>query len=448
MDNDTIAAVATAAGRGSIGVVRISGPLAEPIGREISGQTLHPRYAHYTDLNANGQCIDRGIALYFPAPNSFTGEAIVEFQAHGGPVVLDLILKDCIRLGARQASPGEFSQRAYLNGKMDLAQAEAIADLINSSTEQAARNASRTLQGEFSSQITSLASEIKNLRILVEAAIDFPEEEIDFIEQSEVKEQLKTIITTFEKVQHQARQGSLISEGMKLVIVGKPNAGKSSLLNTLAGQDVAIVTAIEGTTRDVLRDQIQLDGIPIHIVDTAGLRESPDEIEQEGIRRARREMHSADHLLWVQDLTQENLSSSLSAPDAALIDNIPTTVVANKCDALNREPGKTIIDGITKITLSAKTGNGIELLKNHLKESMGFDESQEGVFSARRRHLEALNEVGRHLQTGLLALEEQSAAELLAEDLRQAQQALGEITGSYSSDELLGDIFSSFCIGK
>lgn len=448
MENDTIAAIATAAGRGGIGVVRISGPVALSIGKTISGQSLEPRHAHFGRFSIDGQPLDNGIILYFPGPHSFTGESVVELQAHGGPVVLDLLLKETLRLGARQAAPGEFSQRAYLNGKLDLAQAEAIADLINSATEQAARNAGRSLRGEFSVRIRELATQITQLRIFVEAAIDFPEEEIDFIEQSNVLDQLRTIVTTFDQVQAQTRQGSLLNEGIKLVIVGKPNAGKSSLLNALAGQDLAIVTPIEGTTRDVLRDNIQLDGMPLHIVDTAGLRESPDEIEREGMRRARQEMETADHLLWVQDLTLAEAANTLSAQDTELTRQVPTTIIANKCDVTGESPSISTDGEHARIVLSAKSGPGIDLLKAHLKQSVGFEGAQEGIFSARRRHLEALSKTGALLHAGLNALETQGAAELLAEDLRQAHEALGEITGQYTSEDLLGDIFSSFCIGK
>lgn len=455
MDNSTIAAVATAAGRGGIGIVRISGELAHSIGETISRQNLRPRHALYTPFWVSGEILDNGLCLYFPAPHSFTGEHVVELQAHGGPVVLDLLLREAIHLGARLAQPGEFSQRAFLNDKLDLAQAEAVADLINSSTEQAARSASRSLQGEFSKKLSALAGQITDLRIFVEAAIDFPEEEIDFIEQGEVKDKLKAIIKRFDTVGKTAKQGSLLTEGMKLVIVGKPNAGKSSLLNALAERDLAIVTPVAGTTRDVLRDEIQIDGMPIHIVDTAGLRTSGDEIEQEGIRRAQKEMLTADHLLLVTDSTQNlqahnHLEQLNQLAGDFITRSIPITVIANKSDLLPQVPDEAEGEKEETVTirLSAKTGQGISDLKEHLKQSMGFENSQEGHFSARRRHLLALETAGEFLYSGLDMLENLSAAELLAEDLRQAHAALGEITGTYTNDDLLGDIFSSFCIGK
>jgi tRNA modification GTPase len=375
----------------------------------------------------------------------------VELQAHGGPVILDLLLQDICRRGARQAGPGEFSQRAYLNDKLDLAQAEAIADLINSSTEQAALNASRSLQGEFSRKIDQLVAMVTQLRVYVEAAIDFPEEEIDFIQEGQVAAQLEGIVEQLQAVLAQARQGSLLREGMKLVIAGKPNAGKSSLLNALAGVNTAIVTAIAGTTRDVLREHIQLDGMPLHVVDTAGLRDSDDEVEREGIRRAREEIASADRILLVidsSDTDPADIDSLIPVEIRDQVRDIPVTLVHNKCDLSGRQPAVATLRQYTSVILSATSGAGLDLLKTHLKESMGFSDPGEGTFSARRRHLQALESALDYLLAGQSQLANAGAGELLAEDLRACQQALGEITGVVSSDELLGNIFSSFCIGK
>jgi len=454
LDQDTIAAIATAPGPGGIGIVRLSGSRARDIGRQLTGTELQARHAHYcTFEDGSGRVLDSGIGLFFPSPHSFTGEDVVELQAHGGPVVLDMILRATCRLGARQARPGEFSLRAYLNDKIDLTQAEAIADLINSSTEQAALNASRSLQGDFSRRIEELVGRLTELRVYVEAAIDFPEEEIDFIRDSDVRDQIEALLKDFDTIAELARQGNLVREGMKLVIAGKPNAGKSSLLNALTGQDTAIVTAIEGTTRDVLRERIQIDGMPLHIVDTAGLRSSADEVEREGIRRARLEMETADRILLVVD------ASTIDTPvtgyeilpqnaDQQLPAGVPMTIVMNKVD-LSGDPCEVIAgDDSAVVCLSAKTGEGVQLLKRHLKECMGYRESEEGCFSARRRHLEALEQARALLVEGQQQLHQSAAAELLAEDLRQCQDKLGEITGQFSSDDLLGRIFSSFCIGK
>ena len=454
MDQDTIVAIATAPGPGGIGIIRLSGDQALSIGSAISGTTLQARHAHFCSFrDSSGQILDTGICLSFPGPKSFTGEDIIEIQAHGGPVMLDLIVKEACSLGARQAQPGEFSQRAYLNNKIDLAQAEAIADLINSSTEQAALNASRSLQGVFSRKIDALVALVTELRVFVEAAIDFPEEEIDFLKNSQVETQLQDIINQFDAIADEARQGSLLQEGMKLVIAGRPNAGKSSLLNALSGQDTAIVTAIEGTTRDVLRERIQIDGMPLHIVDTAGLRDSDDVIEQEGIRRAWTEIESADRILLVIDestTAEEVFDSSALSPLKNLqsVRDIPVTIVKNKCDLSNHQPEIKLHQDTTVIYLSAKTGAGLNLLKQHLKTCMGYKEGGVGNFSARRRHLRSLEEAKNFLLNGQLQLLQSGAGELLAEDLRLCQKSLGEITGAVSSDELLGVIFSSFCIGK
>ncbi len=445
--NDTIAAVATAAGRGGVGIIRLSGPAATAIGRSICGRDLQPRHAHFCSFHDDrGAVLDTGIGLYFAAPHSFTGEDVVELQAHGGPVILDLLLRECLRLGARQARPGEYSERAYLNDKLDLAQAEAIADLINSTTESAARNASRSLQGAFSRRIDQLVQEVTRLRVYVEAAIDFPEEEIDFIADGQVRQQLDTIRDTLGAVLHEARQGTLLQEGMKLVIAGRPNAGKSSLLNALSGQDTAIVTAIEGTTRDVLREHIQLDGLPLHIIDTAGLHASDDPVEQAGMQRARGALAQADRVLLLVD-DQAGFSAADDAILADLPAAIPHTVVYNKIDLTGRRAGLLEDGQQTALAVSVQTGAGLEDLRAHLKQSIGYREDSAGSFSARRRHLDALARARMHVDAARRQLEAQ-AGELLAEELRQAQQALGEITGEVSSDDLLGRIFADFCIGK
>lgn len=451
---DTIAAIATAPGRGGVGIVRLSGPAARRIGEEIAAQPLQVRHAHYCEFrDAADTVIDSGIALRFAAPHSFTGEDVVELQGHGGPVVMDLLLHSCLSRGARQARPGEFSERAFLNDKLDLAQAEAIADLINSSTEQAARNASRSLQGAFSQRVDALAEAVTRLRVYVEAAIDFPEEEIDFLAEGQVAEQVSALQQQLAEVLREARQGSLLREGMKLVIVGKPNAGKSSLLNCLSGQESAIVTDIAGTTRDVLREHIQIDGMPLHIVDTAGLRESGDAVEQEGIRRAWLEMSSADRILLVVDSTTEDASlprdALWPAGEQRPPDGIPVTLIHNKCDLSGNPPGQLDNnEGDTVIRLCARSGDGVELLRQHLKSVMGYSDAGGSSFSARRRHLVALEEAAHWLEQGQAQLAGAGAGELLAEDLRQCHNALGSITGALSSDALLGEIFSSFCIGK
>jgi tRNA modification GTPase len=454
MDQETIVAIATPSGPGGIGIIRLSGNKALAIGESVARLKLDPRHAHYCSFHDGaGSVLDAGICLFFPGPHSFTGEDVVELQAHGGPVILDLLLRETCNLGARQALPGEFSQRAYINDKIDLTQAEAIADLINSTSEQAALNASRSLQGAFSRRIEELVTEVTQLRVFVEAAIDFPEEEIDFIQNSQVKEKLGDIIQQFSAVADEAKQGSLIREGMKLVIAGKPNAGKSSLLNALSGQNIAIVTALEGTTRDVLREHIQIDGMPLHIVDTAGLRDSEDEIEQEGIRRAWAEIESADRVLLVVDdssLSDQDIDYDSLVPKTVrdLAREIPITLVNNKSDLTNHQSGVYERNQMTIVHLSAKTGDGMDLLKQHLKSCMGYKEEGGGNFSARRRHLQSLEQARIYLLNGQQQLLQAGAAELLAEDLRLCQNSLGEITGAVSSDELLGTIFSSFCIGK
>ena len=454
LDGDTIAAIATPPGRGGVGIIRLSGKHSLNIAQKITQKSLKPRYAQFAKfVDRAGNVLDSGITIFFPGPASFTGEDVVELQAHGGPVILDLLLKQCCGLGARIARPGEFSERAYLNNKIDLTQAEAIADLINSTTEKAALNASKSLQGEFSKKIEDLVSAVTQLRVYVEAAIDFPEEEIDFIGDGVVAKKLQEIIEQLGEVEKQAKQGSLVQEGMKLVIAGKPNAGKSSLLNALSGNDIAIVTPIEGTTRDVLREHIQIDGMPLHIVDTAGLRESADEIEQEGIRRAWKEMESADCILLVVDGSHDHKSVQSVAdiwPESAEVSarDIPITIIHNKCDLSGKSPNLDLSASCAAIHLSAKTGDGMPVLIEHLKSTMGYTSQGEGHFSARRRHLQSLEDALKFLQTGQLQLLHAGAGELLAEDLRQCQNSLGEITGAISSDDLLGEIFSNFCIGK
>ncbi|MCW8919510.1 MAG: tRNA uridine-5-carboxymethylaminomethyl(34) synthesis GTPase MnmE [Gammaproteobacteria bacterium] len=440
---ETIAAQATPSGRGGVAIVRISGGTARDCAEAMLGHCPRPRYAEYLPFHTlEREIIDEGIALYFPAPNSFTGEDVLELQAHGGPVVVDRLLATLQQLGVRLARPGEFSERAFLNGKLDLAQAEAIADLIDAGSEQAARCALRSLRGEFSRRIHELVEQLTELRIYVESAIDFPEEEIDFLADGQVQSRLNDIRQTLGDVARAAQQGSLLKEGMTVVLAGQPNAGKSSLLNALAGQERAIVTEIAGTTRDLLREQIHIDGMPLHIIDTAGLRESGDAVEQEGIRRAWMAIAEADRVLLLVDD-----ASGVTASDRAIMDRLPqgpgTTVIRNKIDLTGSAPGMEN----NEIRLSAKSGDGIELLRSHLKQSMGYVGEGEGAFMARRRHLDALARAAENLQAGerLLA---QGAAELLAEELRLAQQSLGEITGEVTSDELLGKIFTSFCIGK
>lgn len=390
------------------------------------------------------EVIDQGLLIFFPAPHSFTGEDVVECHLHGSPVVVDLFIDAASQQGARLARPGEFSERAFLNGRIDLAQAEAIADLIESATANAARMASRSLQGVFSEYVHELVERLIQLRLHVEAAIDFPEEEIDFLSDGIIADSLSTIEQQLGEVMAKARQGSLLSEGIYLVIAGLPNAGKSSILNALSGQDTAIVTELPGTTRDALRTQIHIDGMPVHLVDTAGLREAEDIVEQEGIRRARQHIEQADHILWVYDASKGHREQGLV--EAGLPAQIPVTFVRNKIDQLQEQPSIDAQAG--EVALSAKQGDGMDLLKQQLKQAMGYDERQEGEFLARRRHVQALEMAQQHLQHAAHALHELQAGELLAEELRLTQQALAEITGEFTSDDLLGRIFSSFCIGK
>ena len=451
--SDTIVAQATPPGRGGVGILRISGPKAAEVAQQILGKLPKARYADYLPfMEADGTVLDQGIALWFPGPNSFTGEDVLELQGHGGPVILDLLLKRVVALpGLRIARPGEFSERAFLNDKLDLAQAEAIADLIDACSEQAARSAVNSLQGVFSDRVNHLVEALTHLRIYVEAAIDFPDEEIDFLSDGKIEAQLQQVMQDLDNVRNEARQGSLLREGMKVVIAGRPNAGKSSLLNALAGREAAIVTDIAGTTRDVLREHIHIDGMPLHIIDTAGLRESSDEVERIGIERAWQEIAQADHVLFMVDGTTTTATDPQQIwPDfiSRLPPALPVTVIRNKADITGETLGAEQAGGHMLIRLSARTGAGIELLRNHLKQSMGFSGNIEGGFIARRRHLEALEAAGTHLLQGQYQLVGARAGELLAEELRLAQQALSEITGEFTADDLLGRIFSSFCIGK
>ena len=444
---DTIAAVATPAGRGGVGIIRISGPGVPAIAERLLGTLPQPRFAGlHCFRNAEDEVIDQGLAIYFPAPHSFTGEHVLELHGHGGPVVLDLLLARVLHLGARQARAGEFSERAFLNDKLDLAQAEAIADLIDSSTVQAARAACRSLQGEFSRRVGQLVDALIGLRSYVEACIDFPEEEIDFLSDAQVQTRLETLTGQLQDVQQQARQGQLLREGMTLVIAGQPNAGKSSLLNALAGREAAIVTPIAGTTRDVLREHIQIDGMPLHIIDTAGLRDSADPIEQEGVRRAWAQIEGADRVLLVVD-DRYGRGPADQAILARLPAGIPRTLILNKIDLSGRPPGIHSEGADAQVAVSARSGAGIVELRSHLKQVMGYSESAGGSFSARRRHLDALRRAELNLANARQCLQ-RGAGELLAEELRIAQQHLAEITGEFSSDDLLGRIFASFCIGK
>jgi len=445
--SDTIAAIATAPGKGGVGIVRVSGPKSHEIAEKILAKTPITRMAEYLAFKDKiGEAIDTGISIFFKNPNSFTGEDVLELQAHGGPIVLDLLLKRVLELGARPARAGEFTEQAFLNDKMDLAQAEAVADLIEAESAEAAKAAVRSLQGEFSKNIHDLVEKLIELRLYVEAALDFPEEEIDFLSDGKVEAKLKTIESSFKYVFKSARQGSILREGMTLVIAGRPNAGKSSLLNQLAGHESAIVTDIPGTTRDVLREHIQIDGLPLHVIDTAGLRESEDPVEREGVRRAWKEIEQADRILLLVDDThrdEDHLEIEKQLPS-----HIGITRVFNKIDKSGRSAELIETGSETDIALSAKNGAGLDILKQHLKQCMGYEQSNEGQFMARRRHIEALENADQHLQIARYNLIELKAGELLAEELKMAQQHLNEITGEFSSDDLLGRIFSSFCIGK
>ncbi|RPI12861.1 MAG: tRNA uridine-5-carboxymethylaminomethyl(34) synthesis GTPase MnmE [Lysobacterales bacterium] len=458
--SDTIAAIATAPGRGGVGVVRISGPACRQIASALLERPPPPRMAALREFrDADGLPIDHGLALHFPGPASFTGEDVLELHGHGGPVVLDLLLRRVLALGARLAEPGEFTQRAFLNGKLDLAQAEAVADLIDSGSDEAARAAVRSMQGEFSLQVHDLVEALLQLRMWIEAAIDFPDEDVDFIADRALAERMDDIRGRFADLAEAARQGALLRDGLTLVIAGRPNAGKSSLLNRLAGYDAAIVAALPGTTRDVLRERIEIDGLPLHVLDTAGLRDSPDEIEAEGIRRAHREIERADRVLFVVDAADPDAVDAVERDIAALPTRAPRTVVYNKIDRTGAVPtldaprsaegrGTLQEPRTTTLHLSASTGAGLDLLRRHLKDCVGFHPAGTGALSARTRHLDALRRARSHVEAAHRLLVERHAGELVAQELTDAQRALGEITGEVTSEDLLGRIFAAFCIGK
>lgn len=442
---DTIAAIATASGSGGIGVVRVSGPACQEIARGILGNCPPPRHAAYLPFKeADGSLIDRGIAIYYTNPHSYTGEDVLELQAHGGPALMQLLLARCIALGARQAEPGEFTRRAYLNDKLDLAQAEAVADIINASTAEAARSAMRSLSGEFSQRIHALLQRLVDLRMYVEACLDFPEEEIDFISQGRVAEKLEAISQELDSVFKEAKQGNLLREGIQVVLVGQPNVGKSSLINQLAGEEVAIVTPIAGTTRDTIKSAIQINGVPLHVIDTAGLRETVDEVEKFGIARTWRALENANIALLLVDAAH-----GITEAEKVILNRLPAVLpkiwVHNKIDLSSEAPKIEELANESHIFLSAKTGVGIDLLRAHLLKLAGWQATGEGVFMARTRHLDALNLVRDHLSQ---AKQKLAQAELLADELRVAQEALNTITGAFTPDDLLGEIFSRFCIGK
>ena len=452
MKQDTIAAIATAPGRGGVGVIRISGSALLPFAFALTGKTPKPRYASLADFKAaDGSTLDTGLLLYFPGPNSFTGEDVLELQGHGGPVVMQMLLSRCLDLGARLAEPGEFSRRAFLNGKMDLAQAEAVADLIDAATASAARSAVRSLQGEFSRAIGALNEELINLRMLVEATLDFPEEDIDFLKAADAFGRLRRLDEKLAETFARAGQGKLLQSGLHVVLAGQPNVGKSSLLNRLAGDDLAIVTPIAGTTRDALRSTIQIEGIPLHIIDTAGLRATEDVVEQIGIERSWQEIERADVVLLLVDAR-----SGITEADWAILDKLPERLkritIYNKIDLAEGQPERhdehDRHGDAVAISLSAKAGAGIDLLRDELLAIAGWHQTED-VFIARERHLRALALAREHLGTARAVVESPyPALEIFAEELRLTQQALGEITGEFTADDLLGVIFSRFCIGK
>ena len=446
-DGDTIVARATPAGRGGIAVVRISGPQVREIAESVIGGLPEPRFAALRDFRDEaGEPIDSGIALYFPAPYSFTGEDVLELHGHGGGIVSGMLIERVEGLGARNAEPGEFARRAFINDKLDLSQAEAIADLIDSGSKTAARAAQRSLQGRFSSAVMALNKKITELRMHVEAAIDFPEEEIDFLGDSALRARLDDVRTEFDRMEKTIRTGRLLRDGVHIVLAGRPNAGKSSLLNALAGYEAAIVTDIPGTTRDIVREHIEIDGLPVHIIDTAGLREGQDAIEQEGIRRARQQIESADHALIVIDAAEDTANK-----DEDWTDELPAglgrTFVRNKIDLTGEPPGS-VSERPNTINVSALTGDGIDALRAHIESAVGYETDGGETMTARRRHLDSLRRACEHFEVGREQLLKHAAGELMAEELLQVQNHLAEITGEFSSDDLLGEIFSAFCIGK
>ncbi|RLA36893.1 MAG: tRNA uridine-5-carboxymethylaminomethyl(34) synthesis GTPase MnmE [Gammaproteobacteria bacterium] len=441
---DTIVAAATPPGKGGIGVVRISGPGTAKIATQMLGELPIPRYATLAEFRGpDGVPIDAGLALYFPTPDSFTGETVLELQGHGGPLVMSLLVDAAIALGARRAQPGEFSKRAFLNGKLDLIQAEAVADLIDSGTARGARAALRSLVGTFSKAVEELQEQLTRLRLHVEAAIDFPEEEIDFLDDAKLQKQIEKCADAIDSLKNETRIGSILRDGFQVVILGKPNAGKSSLLNALSGQDAAIVTEVAGTTRDILRESIDIDGLIVELVDTAGLRDDPDMIEAEGIKRARNALKNADAILWIQDATQPAENNH----EEDIAENIPQIILRNKTDVTGDSPGVQQQDPAI-LNISAKTGAGLDALRETIRQVAGYENLGDGAFTARRRHIDALNLAAQHFECGRDALNKNKAGEIFAEELKLAQSALGEITGSFTSDDLLGRIFSEFCIGK
>ncbi|HWZ64408.1 MAG TPA: tRNA uridine-5-carboxymethylaminomethyl(34) synthesis GTPase MnmE [Steroidobacteraceae bacterium] len=446
---DTIVAAATPPGRGGVGIVRLSGPNVPELAALLLGDLPPPRHLTFARfLDARREPIDAGLAVYFPAPASYTGEHVLELQGHGGPVVMEALVARALELGARRAEPGEFTQRAFLNDKLDLAQAEAIADLIDAGSREAARAAMRSLQGEFSAMVRALTEAVIELRSYVEAAIDFPQEEVDFLADDELEARLRALREHFAAVLASACHGRLLRDGLTVVLAGRPNAGKSSLLNRLAGYEAAIVTPIPGTTRDVVRERIAIDGLPLHVLDTAGLRLPGDAVEAEGVRRARAEIERAERVLFVIDAAADPAADAWREERVRLPDDVPVTLVLNKCDLAPGLPLGDTVTGPPRLYVSALTGSGIEELRAHLKGCIGFQTPDGGAISARARHLEALARARDSVEEAVRQLTERRAGELVAEELRAAQRSLGEITGEFTSDDLLGRIFSGFCIGK